>query len=127
MLAQLQSFQPSCAEDATVAIVDVARDPFGQVDATAVAGGTRTLRTNCAYLWILPSTAWVPTFGVRGRFLSRDEKCRIAGLVPSSLSGLSDNDVTRAVGNTIPPPLVGVVMYPVLRAWAEHISSSRAT
>jgi site-specific DNA-cytosine methylase len=50
MLAQLQSFQPSCAEDATVAIVDVARDPFGQVDATAVVGGARTLRTNCAYL-----------------------------------------------------------------------------
>ena len=124
LLEQLHSFQSSCAPDATVAIVDVARDPLGQVDATAVVGGTRTLRTNCAYLWVLPSAAWVPTFGSRGRFLSRAEKCRIAGLVPSSMAGLSDNDVERAVGNTIPPPLIGVVMYPVLRAWAEHIRNS---
>ena len=117
VLEQLKNYRASASEGSTVGIVDVARDPLRNMDSKARDGGTRCLRTNCSHLWILPSPSCEAWFGPRGRFLSREEKCRVAGIVPSSLRALSDAAVDTAVGNTIPVPLVGHIMYAVLRAW----------
>ena len=114
---QLKQYHASATDASTVAIVDVARDPLKQMDTRFKEGGTRTLRTNCSHLWIMPSTKYMSTFGDRGRFLSRAEKCRVAGIVPNSTVDLADFDLDVAVGNTIPIPLVGHIMYPVVRAW----------
>lgn len=121
---QLEQFHIACAAPGstcagTVAVVDVARDPLRSIDSKFTVGGTRTLRTNCSHLWILPSPRWQSVFGQRGRRLNRAEKCRVAGIVPGSLSELAEPDLDIAVGNTIPVPLIGVVLAPVLRAWAQ--------
>ena len=111
---------PNCEKAArTVGVVDIARDPLKGVDSKIAVGCVRTLRTNNSHLWLLPSPQLEATFGDRGRRLNRDEKCRLAGLVPESLSELDEPDLEIAIGNTIPVPLVGVVLAPVLRAWAH--------
>ena len=119
---QLDDFRQ--AESTTVGIVDVARDPLRAFDSEPSVGCTRTLRTNCCSLWILPGKSFEAVFGEKGRFLNRSEKCRLAGIVPSSLAMLSDSDLDQAIGNTIPVPLIGHVLYPVLRAWAESLKRS---
>jgi hypothetical protein len=117
VLHQLSEFRQDLSVIARVGVVDIARDPLREMDSKIQVGGTRTLRTNCSHLWILPGQLLVPTFGPRGRLLNRAEKCRISGIVPSSLASLSAAEVDTAVGNTIPVPLVGHILYPVLRAW----------
>jgi len=112
---------PNCEKAArTVGVVDIARDPLKGVDGKIAIGGVRTLRTNNSHLRLLPSPQLEATFGERGRRRNRDEKCRLAGLVPESLSELDEPpDLEIAIGNTIPVPLIGVVLAPVLRAWAH--------
>ena len=44
----------------------------------------------------------------------------MAGIVPESLRLLSDQELDKAIGNTIPVPLIGTVMFPVLRAWVDY-------
>ena len=105
-------------------LVDVARDPARPMESSISIGASRTLRTNCAALWILPPTAMIQTFGCRGRFLSSVEKCRLAGIVPSSMQALINNNslaVDTAVGNCIPVPLVGSVMLPLLVMWQAGV------
>ena len=123
LMTNLEQFHKQCSENPDkeqVAITDVARDPLKRFDSGLVVGCTRTLRTNSAYLWILPSPACTGKFGEKGRFLNRAEKARCAGLRPESLQDLSDPECDKAIGNTIPVPLIGTVMFPVLRAWVEH-------
>ena len=101
-LRQLSDFRDSivgvagCAS--LVGIVDIARDPSRSFDSSPCIDGFRTLRTNCSTLWILPSLELVPVFGERGRFVNRAEKCRAAGLVPSSVACLTEQQVCTAVG-----------------------------
>ena len=115
----------SDAAPVTVAIADIARDPTcGKVDGGLCFGRTNTLRTNNHYLWILPSPEWQSVFGARGRFLSIAEKCRIAGIVPESVSRMHPADVEIALGNTIPVSLIGVVLFPILRAWIHAVRAS---
>ena len=106
--------------------LDVSRDPLKLFDAARVLEGTNTLRTTGSHLWVLPSAQAASTFGHRGRFLTRSEKARCAGIVPESLSDLTDAEFETAIGNTIPVPLIGTIMYPVLRAWVEYHLSLRA-
>jgi len=130
VLEQLERFGEMCSErppgTCTVGIVDIARDASKPVDSKITVGGTKTLRTNCSHLWVLPSPEWRDTFGAKGRFLNRAEKCRIAGIVPSSLEEMPVGALEVAVGNTIPVPLVGVVMAPVLRAWMQMVRASES-
>ena len=99
-------------------IVDIERDPLKEVDSGIAVNGTRTLRTNNAGLWILPATAsHAQQYGPRGRFLTWAEKARLAGMTPCSLKSLSIREVEIAVGNTIPVPMIGAVLTPVLAAW----------
>ena len=51
--------------------------------------------------------------------LSWQEKARLSGIVPESLEGLSIAGIEQALGNTIPVPLIGTIMAPVLLAWRE--------
>ena len=129
LLAQLEEFHRQCetVETEQVAIVDVARDPLKSAfDKTFAVGRTRTLRTNCTHLWILPSPR-LARFGPKGRFLNRAEKARCAGLKPESLTDLNDAELCRAVGNTIPVSLIGTIMFPVLCAWSEYVLSAESS
>ena len=91
------------------------RDTDSHIEHNAV----RTLRTNNSGLWVLPSDAYKGIFGEKGRLLSRKEKCRLAGVVPSSLRDLSDSDIEIVIRNTIPVPLAGVMLGPLFRAFIE--------
>ena len=120
-LAERSSDDPKVA----VAIADIARDPTcGKVDGGLCFGKTNTLRTDNHYLWILPSPEWQSVFGARGRFLSVSEKCKIAGIVPASVSGMIASDIETALGNTIPVSLIGVVLFPIFRAWIQVVRES---
>eukprot|EP00959_Pyramimonas_sp_CCMP1952_P328478 6876687-Pyramimonas_sp.AAC.1 len=101
-------------------IFDVARDPARTVESSFSIGSSRTLRTNCSTLWVLPPTTHTEEFGPRGRLSRHSEKCRLAGIVPASMQQLIDTNgsaVDVAVGNCIPVPLIGSVMLPLLLTW----------
>jgi len=124
VMEHVEQFEKECAtfedpERPRVAIADVARDCMKRVESGRVVGHTNTLRTNCSHLWIVPSPAAKAIFGTRGRFLNRAEKSRCAGMVPESLAALSDAELDVAIGNTIPVGLIGTIMFPVVRSWAE--------
>ena len=123
LLAQLDAFRATEASRTTIGICDVARDPLRKMDGDISTGRTKTLRTNCSHLWILPGhdAAHRHIFGDKGRLLNRSEKCRLSGMVPSSLRDLTSHEVDVAVGNTIPVPLIGCILYPVLRCWVESL------
>ena len=106
-----------------VGVVDVCRDPLKKFADTVSIGYVRTFRCNNSSLWVLPSLALADRLGDRGRFLSREEKARIAGFRPSSLASLTDKEMEVAIGNSIPVSLIGVIMHPVLRAWIEVTSA----
>jgi hypothetical protein len=120
-LAQyLIEFRELAAQDPQrpkVAVIDVARDPLREVDSELSVEQVRTLRTNSKHLWILPVLEVAVTFGHRIRLISRSEKCRLAGILPESLQGLDERGLEIAIGNTIPVALIGVVMWPLYRAW----------
>ena len=124
LMEYLDSFQSSLEPGSLYAIVDVERDPVRRVESTYSIGCVRTLRTNMSRLWVLPRGQAVHIIGNVGRLFSKDERCRSAGVVPSSLTCLTNADVHKAIGNTIPVPLIGTVMYPVLRAWIEMQKAS---
>jgi hypothetical protein len=123
VIEQLEGFHRDLREGlvASVAIVDVGRDPASKFDSTRAVGSTRTLRTNCSHLWVLPSPELIPAFGPKGRLLNRQEKCKVAGIRPSSLADLDAEALDTAIGNTIPVALVGVVLFPVFRAWIKAV------
>lgn len=100
-----------------VGVCDIARDPTKGFDSQICVGGTRTLRTNCSHLWLLPSSGLKEIYGPHGRFLSREEKCRVCGIRPSSVASMPSAALEMALGNTILVPLIGTVLFPVLRAW----------
>jgi site-specific DNA-cytosine methylase len=101
-----------------VGVVDAARDPCKPMDSAIAVNRTRTLRTNNSHLWILPATAAQRlVYGERGRLMNRAEKARMAGITPFSLGKLTTAALETAVGNTIPVPLIGAVLVPILAAW----------
>ena len=114
---EIEAVQGGVASE--LAVADIARDPLRKYDSGYSIGATSTLWTNCSHLWLLPGPSLTSSLGRYGRRLSRGEKARIAGLVPSSLIDLSAEQFNTAIGNTIPVPLVGAVMFPLLRAWVE--------
>ena len=103
-----------------IATIDCERQPDADhtFDTNAVLGFLRTLRTKSQAVWLLPAPSLQGVFGARGRRLTRDEKIRCSGFEPSWLSDLSDSEAMHATGNTIPPPLAGHVLFPLVRAWA---------
>ena len=112
---------------AEIAIVDIARDTAKKFDGDLGIDESHTLRLNNAHLWIVPASHLYDVYGKKGRLLTFDEKCRLCGIVPQSLGGLSPSSIETALGNCIPVPLIGTVMVPLLRAWLEmhrsHFSS----
>lgn len=123
--SQVQLFHGICGE-ALVGVIDSARDFFKGFDNAIAVDCVHTLRTSNKGLWLLPSPSMQGTFGKYGRFLRVSEKARLSGIVPSSLKGLCDSDAERALGNTIPVPLIGTVMVPMLAAFAEAVRQSVA-
>ena len=106
------------ADKEEVAICDIARDPLKSF-AEVTTGYVACFRTNNAHLWVLPSLPLVGKLGDLGRLMTVAEKARCAGLVPESLASLRTHDSEVAIGNTIPVPLIGAIMLPVLKAWHE--------
>ena len=101
-----------------IAVTDCSRDPDGQVDSQLSIGHFRTLRTNCSDLWLLPGTSyWKSVIGPHGRRATRAEKAWASGFDPSCLASLSNAEFEKAIGSTIPVPLAGVILIPMLRAW----------
>ena len=56
-------------------------------------------------------------FGLRGRKVSQTEKCRMLGVCPCSVSGMSESAVETALGNCIAVPSMAQVLWPVMMAW----------
>ena len=98
LLQHLDEFK-STGSPSSVGVIDVARDPNKTIDSTVSHGCTRTLRTNCSHLWLVPGEELKAVFGERGRKVNRHEKCRFAGLVPSSCADLTDAQLEKAVGH----------------------------
>lgn len=124
VLAQLDDFESrraSLDNPPAVGIVDACRDTLLRVDSDASLDTTRTLRTNCSSQWVIPGMEYRSIFGERGRRLNRAEKCRCAGLVDSALDTLCPLEADKAIGNTIPVPLIGVVLAPLLKAFSTHL------
>ena len=103
-----------------VGIVDAARDPEKPFGSEIFAGCTNTLRTNNSHLWILPSEDVEHQLGKHGRLLRRQEKCCVAGFMPSSTDGMPIRALERALGNTIPVALLGEILAPIFLAWIAH-------
>ena len=104
-----------------VAIVDIARDPTGACAFSECIGFDccKTLRLNNSDLWILPHKSVTAQLGPHGRRLRLDEKALITGIKPSSLVPfVSKHDAEKALGNTIPVPLIGTVLAPLLCSWS---------
>ena len=103
-----------------LAVIDCVRQPdaANTFEPRPVLGFNRTLRTSNQGVWLLPAPSLQGVFGAHGRRLARDEKIRCCGFEPSWLSDISDSEATHAIGNAIPPPIAGHVLFPVSRAWA---------
>ena len=135
VVAQAGAFDELCRgmeSPPQVAIIDCARDFLLKVDSDICVGSAHTLRTNNDRLWILPAPGLRKTFGELGRLLNRNEKCRISGILPESLDSLNPAQLEISVGNTIPVPLIGAILVPVLRAWLiakdlESVSSDSSS
>jgi site-specific DNA-cytosine methylase len=123
VLMQLQALDKMADVDQKfgdiIAIADISRDPSKEagVDSDLKIDRCATFRTNNRFLWLIPGRNLRSTYGEHGRYLSRDEKCLASGIAPGSLRELSLHRLEVALGNTIPPPLVGDILAPVLSAW----------
>ena len=122
-IAQFEAMLRAGTAQGEIAVVDVARDPLRAMESCVVVDKTNTLRTNNAHLWLIPGPSVQAQLGVRGRLLNRDEKSRLAGVRPESMSDLTRVELEEAVGNTIPVSLIGSVLFPLLRAWVEAQSA----
>ena len=78
-------------------------------------------------MWVLAAPSPHGVFGDRGRRLTREEKIRCCGFEPSWLSAFSDSEAMHAIGNAIPPPLAGHVLFPLVRAWAYAAVEAEAS
>ena len=124
---QLLSSQPGLPQ---LAIIDCERqpdNPSNHFDTKVAVGFVRTLRTKSASVWVLAAPSLHGVFGDRGRRLTREEKIRCCGFEPSRLSALSDSEAMHAIGNAIPPPLAGHVLFPLVRAWAYTAVEAEAS
>ena len=101
-------------------VVDIARDA-SKVGFDSAFGfdECHTFRTNNSHLWVVPAIHLRATYGAHGRFLTWQEKARLSGIAPRSLEGMSVAGIQSALGNTIPVPLIGSVLAPLLQAWRE--------
>ena len=96
-----------------------------QVDGDFTVGHSRTFRTNCNNLWLLPSPDLQEVLGERGRRMNRNEKSRFCGIVPESIAPyLNEEEFHRAIGNCIPVGMIGLCLYPVLKSWCVHESKN---
>ncbi len=101
-------------------VVDIARD-VTKVFSEVIGWNTmRTLRLNNHDLWVLPHGSTVSVFGPNGRRLRLEEKEVLTGLPRGTLRRLDLHAAETALGNTMPVPLIGTVMAPVLAAWSLY-------
>ena len=126
VMAQVKKFDDMEAADPNfkhpMAVIDAGRNPDkDSVDDNLKFDRCSTFRTNNKLIWIVPQKALRDIFGPYGRFMSKEEKCRASGLEPRSLVDLSTHRVEVAIGNTIPPPLIGDVLAPVLASWTMYM------
>ena len=125
VMNQVKAFDELAANpefNVPMAVVDAGRNPEkNSVDDDLKLDHCSTFRTNNQFLWVISAMALRDIFGPYGRLMSREEKCRASGLEPRSLVHLSNHRVEVAIGNTIPPPLVGDVLAPVLASWTLYM------
>jgi site-specific DNA-cytosine methylase len=101
--------------------VDIGRDPTRHVDVNVAVGYVRTLRCKTTELWLFAPPALEHKFGRLGRRVTPLEKAGFANIKYELLSHLSNSELERAVGNCIPVPLIGSVLLPLYRAWADSL------
>ena len=126
VMAQVKKFDEIEAStpgfDCAMAAIDAGRNPdLDSVDDNLKFDRVSTFRTNNKFIWLVPQKALRDIFGPYGRLMTREEKCRASGIEPRSLVDLSTHRVEVALGNTIPPPLVGDVLAPVLASWTLYM------
>lgn len=114
-----ESIRGNRSPPSELGIIDVGRDSAKPYDGAFGFDESHTLRLNNSNLWVCPASHLHGMYGKKGRLLSWQEKARLSGVVPESIEGLSRAGVEKALGNTIPVPLIGTVMAPVLLAWRE--------
>lgn len=127
-----KAFEAKLQEDPSrplIGIIDCERNPNASntFDTRISYGRLRTLRTKSGSVWLLPAPCLKAEFGEHGRRVSRDEKIRCSGYSPAMLEDLNDIEVNKAIGNTIPPPLAGCVLVPILRAWIKFETANAST
>ena len=100
-------------------VVDCGRDPLKKFGSEINIDSVPCLRCKLDTLWVLPTEETACIYGERGRFLSLEERCRIYGMCPQMMSGLSKHALTKALGNCIAVPTMTLVLAPLLRSWIE--------
>lgn len=105
----------------SVAVFDVARDPCRTFKEVVGFDVIRTLRLNNRDLWMVANPndkQAVVALGPFGGRLRVSEKCLLTGVSESCFGNLDLHSIETALGNSIPPPLVGMAMGPLLLAWS---------
>lgn len=117
--AQKQAWQliQAVKPDAKFAILDVARNVCLDVDSQLSIDHLHTFRCNNHFLWVLPCTSLQHILGESGRRLTVEEKSRMAGFTTGALRSLREPAAEKALGNTIPVPLIGDFLANVLAVW----------
>ena len=80
-----------------------------------------TLTTSSRGKWVVgnvPGKVWS-----HGRPMTVQEKCRCCGVVPFTIAMLTNTEAFKAVGNTIPVPLIGAVIAAVMEAYMSSVAS----
>ena len=104
-------------KDSTFGTVDVGRDPNLTFGSAITFDSLATLRTNNGTVWLLPAPQMQAVYGPKGRLVSLNEKCRMLGICPESVKGLSRTALETGIGNCISVQQMAVVMWPILNAW----------
>ena len=101
-----------------VAVFDIARNPLLAFKETIGWDQIKTLRLTNSDLWVMPHPLCREMLGQHGRLLRLDEKICLTGMVPESLRSLQKHQAEVSLGNSIPVPLVGTAIAPLLFCWS---------
>ena len=116
-------FNDQCRNEFALGIVDLARRPTAKFNAYISQNFSPIFTTkNDKLLAMKTATAESAKTAGHGRVLTLKERAAMQGYLLSSFPAMSDRQVMNAMGETLPVNLAGVMLQPVMKAWATYES-----
>ena len=116
-------FNDQCRNEFALGIVDLARRPTAKFNAYISQNFSPIFTTkNDKLLVMKTATAESAKTAGHGRVLTLKERAAMQGYLLSSFPAMSDRQVMNAMGETLPVNLAGVMLQPVMKAWATYES-----